>query len=136
TALNGIFIPMVIIEAQKITVETTIRAVVNLGLLSLGIWVLVLWGGYLLSYAKENVIENINLYLKESILQSINSRKNKFDDTAILTSYTTNIKLFEKNFLEPHIDIFTNMVIAFVAVIFMIQLDPLISTVFILSSLL
>lgn len=94
------------------------------------------YGGYLLSYAKENVIENINLYLKESILQSINSRKNKFDDTAILTSYTTNIKLFEKNFLEPHIDIFTNMVIAFVAVIFMIQLDPLISTVFILSSLL
>lgn len=44
TALNGIFIPMVIIEAQKITVETTIRGVVNLGLLSLGVWVLVLWG--------------------------------------------------------------------------------------------
>ncbi|MEG0292722.1 hypothetical protein [Enterococcus sp.] len=34
TALNGIFIPMVIIEAQKITLETPIKAVVNLGLLS------------------------------------------------------------------------------------------------------
>lgn len=137
SSLNGVMISSIIISAGKLNNQMNIYDILTFGGKSLGIWVIVYFATYFASVTQASIIKDINLRIKQSYFESefLNDKVSK-DASQIISAVMNDLKLIETNFLEQIFSTFSNILLFFFSLSYMLYLNLVVSLVFIVFSLL
>ncbi|WP_236659111.1 ATP-binding cassette domain-containing protein [Carnobacterium maltaromaticum] len=136
-AFNGVVISSIVKHAGTISEKTPLNQIVIFGVISIVAWIVVYICDYFYEQNINKIIYKINLAIKALFLNS-NFFKNSVSGNSanIISTINNDIKLLESNYLRVIFDLFQNVLLFTISLLYMIIINPLVSILFISFSFL
>ena len=136
-SFNGVLLSSIVLKASHFTNKSNIYSVINFGLWSMLMWVIIYVTNFFYSINVASMIKQVNIALKHnffSIRFHEEDSKNKTSST--ISNLTNDMKLMETNYLTSIFALYSNSLIFLVSLFYMIHLNLSVSVLFIVMSFL
>lgn len=136
-SFDGVVLSQIIAVAGTFTKTTTGSEVLKFGLISVGSWTAVYLANYFLSVILADIVRRVEIVLKNNFVISEFNKENYYVDPSHITSAINNdFKLIETNYLKAMFSVISNSMMFLVSLIYILFLNPVISSIFIAFSFL
>lgn len=136
-SFNGVLLSSIIVQASKLTRESSVREVLQFGIISFIAWIIIYVTNYLFAINVASMIKEINISLKNRLYyNSFRNNSNKSSISGILSNITNDMKLIETNYLSNIFSVYSNGLLCIVSFFYIFYLNITVSLIFISFSFL
>ncbi len=135
TSFSGVVVAQIIKSAGEFTLAAQKIAIGKFVLISLVEWGMVYLGNYIVMTKRADIIKKLNVFIKEKVTR-VAACSVETESATIISFVTNDLKLLEDNYLKIMFDIFENLGILIVSIIYMVSINPIIATIYISMSFL